>query len=466
VDLIIDGGTVVTMGSKGIIRNGAVVVENGCIVDVGKSVQLKRKHSGYEKINAEGKVVIPGLINTHQHAAMSLLRGYADDYPLNEWLKNWIWPLEKQMTGQDIYVGALLTALESILGGTTTINTMYHYMNNDNEAKALAESGLRGVVGHVCFSWRKEHDLKALKALAQNWHGKANGHIRVSVDPHAAYTVDPEYMRELRETAQELNIKHGKSNQPIIWHIHAAETSNEPEKIRKAFNVQVKGGVFEYLDSLNVLGNDIVTAHCVHLTKRDIEVMTRKGVKVAHNPISNLKLGSGASPVPELLQAGATVSLGTDSACSNNSSDMFEVMKVIALSHKGVKLNPTILHAEQVLRMATLEGARALLWNREIGSIEVGKDADLAIVDFKKPHLRPVFSEISHLVYSAKSSDVDTVLVKGRIIMENRKVTTLNVDHVLESAEKAKNRLLSKLQSYVSKTRVDLLDANLRFFSS
>lgn len=445
MDFIIDGGTVVTMGSKGIIRHGAVVVKNGRIADVGTRTKLKRKYSDCEKINAEGKVVIPGLINTHQHAAMSLLRGYADDYPLNEWLENWIWPLEEQMTGHDIYVGALLTAVESILGGTTTINTMYHYMNDGNEAKALAESGLRGVVGHVCFSWRQEDDIKALKALARNWHGKSERRLRVSVDPHAAYTVDPEYMQELRETTQELNRKYGSPNQPIIWHIHAAETRDEPEKIRKAFKGQVKGGVLEYLDTLDVLGSDVVAAHCVHLTRKDIQILVKKNVKVSHTPISNLKLGSGVSPVPKLLRAGAIVSLGTDSSCSNNSSDMFEVMKITALLHKGFNRDPTLLPAERILQMATIAGSKALLWDHEIGSIEKGKDADLAILNFNKPHLQPVFSETSHLVYSAKSSDVETVLVKGKIVMENRKLTTLNVDQILESAEKAKERLLSKL---------------------
>jgi len=447
MNLIIDGGTVVTMGSKGIIRNGAVVVENGCIVDVGKSTQLKRKHPSYEKINADGKVVIPGLINTHHHIAMSLLRGYADDVPLQEWLEEWIWPIEKCMTGHDVYVGALLTAVESVLSGITTINTMYHYTDRENEAKALAETGLRGVVGHVCFSWRKEHDRKALRALAQNWHGKAERRLRVSVDPHAAYTVDPEYMRELREISLELNRKYGASNQPIIWHMHAAETRDEPQKIRKAFGVRFKGGVFEYLDTLKVLGNDVVAAHCVHLTEKDTEIIARRGVKVSHNPVSNLKLGSGVCPVPKLLRLGATVSLGTDSSCSNNSSDMFEVMKIAALLHKGVSGNPTLLPAERVLRMATIDGAKALLWEREIGSIEVGKDADLVIIDFRKPHLSPVFNEISHVVYSAKASDVDTVLVKGRVLMENRKVTTVDVDRVMRMAQKTKEKLLEKLQA-------------------
>jgi len=445
MNLVVHGGTIVTMGSRGVIRNGAVVIENGKIKGVGKSAELVRKHRRYEKIKADGKVVIPGLINTHHHAAMSLLRGYADDYPLNEWLENRIWPAEKQMTGHDIYVGALLTAVESILSGTTTINTMYHYTNKSNEAKALAESGLRGVVGHVCFSWRKEDDTRALKALARKWHGKANGRLRVSVDPHAAYTVDPEYMRELWEIKHQLNRKYGSANHSIIWHIHAAETDDEAEKIRKAFGVHFTGGVLEYLDSLNVLGNDVVAAHCVNLTKKDVETVARKGVKVSHNPISNLKLGSGVSPVPKLLEAGTTVSLGTDSSCSNNSSDMFEVMKTAALLHKGVNRDPTLVPAEQILRMATIEGAKALLWDREIGSIEVGKDADLVLIDFRKPHLCPVFNEISHLVYSAKSSDVDTVLVKGKIVMENRVVGTLNADHILTLAKKTKERLLSKL---------------------
>ncbi len=446
MNLKIEGATILTMGSGGAIEDGTIIVENGQITDVEKSTRLRHKHPRYEKIDGKGKVVIPGLVNTHHHAAMSLLRGYADDIPLQEWLEKWIWPLEAHMTGHDIYVGAMLTAVESILGGTTTINTMYHYTNKENEAKALADSGVRGVVGHVCFSRRKEHDRKALKTLAHAWHGKADGRLRVSVDPHAAYTVDPEYMKELRETTSELNQKYGTSDQPITFHIHATETADEPEKIKKAFNVPLRGGVFEYLDSLNVLKNDVVAAHCVHLTEKDIRIIAKKRVKVSHCPISNLKLGSGVSPVPKLLQSGARVSLGTDSSCSNNSSDMFEVMKITALLHKGVNQNPTLVPAERVLRMATIEGAKALMWDRQIGSIEVGKDADLVIVDFRKPHLSPVFSETSHLVYSAKSSDVDTVLVKGRIIMENRTINTLNVDHILGLAKKTKERLLSKLR--------------------
>ena len=447
MNLKIENATVVTMSPKGTIHDATVIIENGHIIDLDKQAKLKHKYPRYEKIDASGKVVIPGLVNTHQHMAMSLLRGYADDVPLQEWLENWIWPLEKHMTGQDIYVGALLTAVEAVMGGTTTINTMYHFREEGTEAQALAETGLRGVVGHVCFSWRKKEDRKALRSLAKNWHGEANGTIRVSVDPHAPYTVDPEYMRELREITSELDEKYGSSHAPIMQHMHIAETSDEPNKIRKAFKVSVKGGVVEYLDTLRVLESDLVAAHCVSLTPKDIQVLKQREVKVSHNPISNLKLGSGISPISSLLKAGVTVSLGTDSSCSNNSADMFEVMKTTALLHKGIQKEPTLLPAEQVLQMATIEGAKALLWERKIGSIEVGKDADLVMVNFKKPHLRPLFNEVSHLVYSAKAADVDTVLVKGKIVMENRKVTTVNVEKILDLTEKAKQKLLAKLQN-------------------
>ncbi len=442
---IIDGGTVVTMGSRGTIQDGVIVIEDDCIVDVGKGAELRGRYSGYERIDAKGKVVIPGFVNTHQHAAMSLLRGYADDFPLQEWLEKWIWPLEKHLTGHDIYVGALLTAVESILGGTTTANSMYHYTEGGNEAQAFAETGLRGIIGHVCFSWRKGEDRKALRALAQGWHGAADGLIRVSVDPHAAYTVDPDYMRELRAITDELNEKYGSPDAPIMQHIHIAETGDEIEKIRRAFNLSLKGGVAEYLDSLGVLKDDTIAAHCVAITQKDIEILKKREVKVSHNAISNLKLASGVSPVPSLLKAGVTVALGTDSPCSNNDSDMFEVMKVTALLHKGVFKDPTLLSAETVLRMATIEGAKALLWDRQIGSIEPGKKADLAIINLKKPHLCPLYNEVSHLVYAAKAADVETVLINGKIVMENREVKTVNVPKLLDMAEKTKENLLNRL---------------------
>ena len=438
------------MHNRKVIRQGAIVIEGKKIADVGKTHELKREYGrGYEKIDAKGKVVIPGLINTHQHAAMSLLRGYADDLPLQEWLEKWIWPIEKHMTARDIYVGALLTAIESIMGGTTTINTMYHYTPEENEAKAFADAGLRGIIGHVCFSWRKKEDRKTLRDLAKSWHNKADGLIRVSVDPHAAYSVDPEYMRELKVIREELDKKYGSENAPIICHTHVAETNDEMEKIRKAFSIQFKNGVMAYLDSLGVLDKRLIAAHCVALTDKDMAIMKRKNVKASHSPISNLKLASGISPVPKMLRKGITVSLGTDSPCSNNTADMFEIMKTTAILHKGINKNPTIMPAEQVLEMATTEGAKALSWENEIGSIEVGKKADLTIINLERPHLCPVYTEASHLVYAAKASDVETVIINGRLVMENRGLTMLNAEKVMGMVEKAKNNLLSKLNANV-----------------
>jgi len=447
MNIFIHDGTVITMHNRKVIRQGAIAIEDKTIIDIGKTSELKRKYRrGYEKINAKGKVVIPGLINTHQHAAMSLLRGYADDLPLQDWLEKWIWPIEKHMTPHDIYVGALLTAIESIMGGTTTVNTMYHYyMPEENEAKAFSDAGLRGVIGHVCFSWRKDDDKRALEDLAKNWHDKEDGLIRTSVDPHAPYTVDPEYMKELRDTTKALNQKYGSETKPIIWHIHIAETEDEPEKIKKAFNIQLKNGIMEYLDSLGVLDKHVIAAHCVALTDKDIEIMNYKKVKASHNPISNLKLASGISPISKMLNKGITVSLGTDSPCSNNTADMFEVMKAAAILHKGIARNPTIMPAEQVLEMATMEGAKALLWENEIGSIEIGKKADLAIINLKNPHLCPLYNETSHLVYAVRASDVDTVIINGKIAMGRRKLTTLNIEKVMEDVEKTKNSLLNKV---------------------
>jgi 5-methylthioadenosine/S-adenosylhomocysteine deaminase len=450
MNILIYNGTILTMHDGKIIRQGAIAIEEETIVDVGKTRELKRKYGrGYEKIDAKDKIVMPGLVNTHQHAAMSLLRGYADDLPLQEWLEKWIWPIEKHMTAHDIYVGALLTAIESIMSGTTTVNTMYHYTPEENEAKAFADAGLRGVIGHVCFSWRKEEDRKALLDLAKNWHNKKKGLIRVSVDPHAPYTVDPEYMKELKMLREELTEKYGSENAPIIWHTHIAETSDETEKIRKAFGVQIKNGVVKYLDSLGVLNEKVVAAHCVALTDEDVKIMRKRDVKVSHNPVSNLKLASGISPIPKMLEEGLTVSLGTDSPCSNNTADIFETIKTTAILHKGINKNPTLLPAEKILGMATINGAKALSWEDEIGSIAAGKKADLIIISLNKPHLCPLYNETSHLVYAARASDVETVIINGKIIIENRTLKTLNVERVMTLAEKAKNTLLRKISANI-----------------
>ena len=221
------------------------------------------------------------------------------------------------------------------------------------------------------------------------------------------------------------------------------------EKSEEPSIINVTGGVMEYLDSLGVLDERVIAVHCVAITNRDIAIMKKRKVKASHNPVSNLKLASGVSPVPQMVRKGVTVSLGTDSPCSNNSADMFEVMKTAAILHKGVNKNPTALPAEQVLEMATTEGAKALSWEREVGSIEVDKKADLTIINLKKPHLHPLHSESSHLVYAVKASDVETVIINGKMVMENRELTNVNIEKLMEMVEKSKKNLLEKVNANV-----------------
>ncbi len=439
--------SIVTMSRLGNIRNGAVVIENDKIIDVGKADEIKRKYPRYELIKALDCIIVPGLINTHTHIAMSLLRGYADDLPLHEWLEKWIWPLESKMTSRDIYIGALLASIEAVKMGTTTINSMYHYFPDYNEAKAISEVGLRGVISHVCFSWRKEHDFKQLDDLIKNWHGKNDWRIRAAISPHAPYTVDPKYMVELRNYADEVNKEAVHDYEKAIWHIHVAETREEAKIIEKNFNVKVDEGVVKYLYDLGVLKEDTVAAHCVWLTDKDIDALKRTNVKVAHNPISNLKLASGISPINKLINEKIVVSLGTDSACSNNLLDMFETMKIAALLQKGVTLDPTVIPAKKALEMATIEGAKALNWSSQIGSIEPGKKADLIIIELNKPHLKPFYNEFSHIVYAVRSLDVRDVIIDGKIIVENHQLKTVDEEWILKEAEKVKDKLIEKLSS-------------------
>jgi len=439
-------GFLITMCNDAFLRDYAVIIEDNRIVDVLPYGDARRKYSGYEKLDASDSIVLPGLVNLHTHAAMSILRGYADDLPLHIWLKEKIWPLEALLTPQDIYLGALLAAAESALMGTTVLNTMYHYMDSDlNEANAISKVGLRVVAGHVCFSWRKDEDKTRLDGMVKKWHGARDGLVRISVDPHAPYTVDPEFLKELRYVTDDFNVKYSEKGH-ITYHIHVAETKDEPRQIKEAFNVSLDRGVLSYLDSLGILKDDVVAAHCVWLTDEDVRVLANRGVSVAHNPVSNLKLASGIAPVPKLLRAGVNVGLGTDSACSNNTLDMFETMKLASLLHKGVNYEPTLLPAKTVLMMATVNGAKALKWDSDIGTIEVGKKADMIAVRYKgRPHLSPIYDPISHLVYAARSLDVKHVLVNGKIIVEDGKLKTVDLPAILDKVAKVKESLLSRL---------------------
>lgn len=460
MDLVIHNARIIPMVEGPLVlKNASIVVEGDTITDLGPSNTISIPRGMYH-IDGSGKVILPGLINAHSHAAMTLLRGYADDMKLDEWLNNWIWPLEAKMTPEDIAVGARLAAVESALAGSTVITSMY--WSTVAEGKAIAEVGLRGMLGPPCLSWRPKESLEEAKEAAREMHGKYDGLLRVAMMPHAPYTVDPELMIKMRELTTELNKQYGTSECPVIMNTHIAETQDDWNNVIKQVEQWEKNGidtsainesssVMDYLNRLGMFKNaetgagDFLAAHCVWLSAKDIQIMQENDVRVVHNPGSNLKLASGIAPLPELEAAGVTISLGTDGASSNNSLDMFNSMRLTALLHKGKTLDPMVFPAERVLQLATIEGARALRW-KQIGALKPGKKADLITIDFRKPHLSPLHQEISHIVYAAHGSDVSETIVNGKLIVENRNIQTVDVSKLLDEAERTKENLLQRLE--------------------
>ncbi|MFQ5977957.1 MAG: amidohydrolase [Candidatus Heimdallarchaeota archaeon] len=461
LDLAIHKARIIPMveGSH-VLKDASIVVEGDTITDLGPSNTISIPR-GAHRIDGSGKIVLPGLINAHSHAAMTLLRGYADDMKLDEWLNNWIWPLEAKMTPEDIAVGARLAAVESALAGSTVITSMYWSIVA--EGKAIAEVGLRGMLGAPCVSWRPKESIKEAKEAAREMHGKYDGLLRVAMMPHAPYTVDPELMIKMRELGTELNKKYGTPKCPVIMNTHIAETQDDWKNVIKQVEQWEKNGIdtsaitessslLDYLCRLGMFKNqetgvaDFLAAHCVWLKAKDIQIMQENDVRVVHNPDSNLKLASGIAPLPELETAGVTIGLGTDGASSNNTLDMFNSMRLTALLHKGKTLDPIVFPAERVLQLATVEGARALRWD-QIGTLKPGKRADLITIDFRKPHLSPLHQEISHIVYAAHGSDVSETIVNGRIIVENRHVQTVDVPKLLDEAERTKDKLLERIKN-------------------
>ena len=432
-DILIKDGYIITMDAqRRILERGSVAIKGDKITAVSKDVQERAD----TVIDARGKAVLPGLINAHTHLSMTLLRGVADDMPLMEWLETKIWPIEKNLTAQDSYLGALLGCLEMIKSGTTCFADQYFFM--EDVARAVEEAGLRAVLSRGIIELddpkRRETTITEGERFVKTCHGMANGRILTMFGPHAAYTCSPECLMRVKELAKKYKVG---------VHTHIAETQEEVDKIIKKYGKRP----VEHLDSINFLGPEVLAAHCIWLTEREIAVIQKQGVKPVHNPVSNMKTASGVAPVPEMLAAGIPVALGTDGAASNNSLDMFSEMKFAALLSKAHKLDPTALPAQVVLEMATINGAIALGLQDKIGSLEVGKKADIVMVDMKKPHLAPLHNVISHLVYSAVGGDVDTVVVDGKVLMRERGVLTLDEVKVLEETQKAADDLLARREA-------------------
>ncbi len=401
-------------------KNKDLTVEKGDILISGNIIEKTGENidsAGARVIDGNNTFVMPGLVNTHTHAAMNLLRSYADDMELKPWLEEKIWPAEENLRGEHVYWGSMLAFLEMIKSGTTTFADMYFFM--DDVAKAAVEIGIRGVLarGLIQFTDPDGKNLQENIELVKKYHKKDDGRITCLIGPHAPYTTSPEYLKKVMEAADENGVG---------LHIHISETKQEVEDIYKEHGVSP----VEYLESLGLFQRHVVAAHCVHVSEKDMDILKKYNVGVCHNPGSNLKLASGIAPVPAMLEKGINVGIGTDGASSNNNLNMFEEMHLTALIHKGYNLNPLILNAREVLEMATIGGARVLGLENEIGSLEEGKKADIIIIDLEKPHLYPKADLISNMVYSAQASDVKTVIINGRIVMENYKLTTVDEKNI------------------------------------
>ncbi|WP_321423105.1 amidohydrolase family protein [uncultured Methanobacterium sp.] len=412
------------------VKKGSVLIEDDKIVDITRS---NSSNGADEIINGEGKFLIPGLVNTHTHLSMSLMRGLADDLPLDVWLNDHIWPVEAHLEGEHCYVGALLSALEMIKSGTTTCNDMYFFM--DDVARAIDKAGMRGLLCHGMIDLsdgeKRKAEYKETLRIIEKCHNTADGRIQVALGPHTPYTCSTELLNWVRKKADEKGLR---------IHIHVSETEKEVED---SLNDRLKRP-FEYLEDIKFLGPDVTAAHSVWLSGAEISLIKDNNVKLSHNPLSNMKLASGISPVSDLLANDVCVSLGTDGAASNNNLDLFQEMKTSSLLQKVRKLDPTVLPAGKVLEMATINGATALGMEKEIGSIEVGKKADMVLVDMKAPHLTPYRNPVSHLVYSAEGADVNTVICNGQILMREREVLVMDEVEVMEMAENATEDLLSR----------------------
>jgi len=423
-DVLVENGWILT--PEGLIK-GCMAIEDGIIANLGKKVSTDRV------IDARNGIVMPGLINAHTHLGMTLLRGYADDFSLVQWLNEYIWPVEARLDERGVYVGSLLGCVEMIKSGTTTCADMYIHM--DGTARAVEEAGIRGVLSYGMIELgdktRAEKELKIGKEFVKKWNNAANGRITTMYGPHAPNTCSPEFLSQVKELSDKDGVK---------IHTHLAETETEINEIQKKHDMSP----VRLLDKIGFLGPDILAAHCVWLSDEDIQILKRNDVKVAHNPTSNMKLGSGIAPIPELLKCGVIVALGTDGCASNNDLDMFREMKMAALLHKVSKLDPTIISAREALNMATINGARSL--GIDAGAISIGRKADIIIVDTNKPHLTPKHDMVSHLVYCAKGSDVSTCIVDGKILMENYELTTLNESKIMADAERVASDLIDKVK--------------------
>ncbi|MGA2460330.1 MAG: amidohydrolase [Candidatus Bathyarchaeia archaeon] len=439
MNVIIEGATIVTMDdSRRVVNDGTLVIEQDRIAKICKHHELqKTQYHGYEILDARGKAIFPGFINAHTHVAMQLFRGICEDQPNS--LYDYIFPMERYLTGEDCYIGSLLGCVEALKSGVTCISDHYHFM--EHTAKAVEETGIRGVLAHkiweIDLSDPPRYDLKAKRGvynyvreeaekrlaegvkLVREWHNAASGRITCRLGPHAPDTCSTEILQRIRELASKHNVG--------IF-IHCSQSEMEVQQIQRRSR---KSGSVDYLDNIGFLGPDVLAAHCIFVNQKEIRVLRNTGTKVSHNPVSNAEDGVVA-PIVDMLGLGVTVGLGTD--CF--SMDILSEMRHAALLNKVKHGNPLVISARKVLEMATRGSAQCLGLEKEIGSLQEGKKADIVIVDLRKPHLVPMKSVETNLVYYALPSDIDTVIINGEIVVKDGRVTTIDENMILEKARK------------------------------
>ncbi len=442
-DLMVIAGAVVTMDPVfRVVSEAAIIVKDGVILDIMNVADADRLWEPAERIERKGSVVMPGLVNTHTHAAMTLMRGIADDQPLMVWLQKSIFPAEaKNVSPEFVKAGTTLACLEMVRGGTTTFADMYYY--ESDVAAAVDACGMRAVLGETWLDFpAPDHkDLEETKAVTraflEKWKG--NGRITAAVAPHAPYTCSKETLLAARAMADEFDA-------PLL--IHVSETKDEQRQMKEKYGTTS----VRWLDSIGFLGPRVLAAHGVWLDDGDLAILAAKKVALSHNPESNMKLGSGVAPIVAARKAGVTVGLGTDGvAGSNNDLDMWEAMDFAGKLAKVTALDPTVLPARDLLRMATIEGARALGLERKIGSLEPGKAADLIAVDLNAPRTRPIYDIASALVYSVKESDVSLTVVDGKVLWDGRTWRRADARAALQAAADWRERIQRSLREVPAK---------------
>lgn len=410
-----------------IISNTDIAIENNIIKQLGN---VSKDFIADKVIDGKNKLAIPGLINCHTHVSMSILRNYSDDLSFWPWLTEKIWPIEDKIIPEDAYWSSMLSIAEMIKSGVTCFSDMYFHM--EETAKAVYETGIRAFLSRGLQGPDSNDELriKEAKELYYNWNNKADGRLKVWVGPHAPYTCSPEYLKKVISLAEELNTG---------IHIHLSETKKEV-----ADNYEKYGkSPIKHVYDLGLFKLPTIAAHCVHVSEEDIHILSENNVSVINNPGSNLKLGNGFAPIDAMIKNGINVALGTDGASSNNNLNMFEEINLAALINKSVNEDPTSIPAITAVKMATINGAKALKVERDLGSIEIGKKADIVLLDLNKPHFYPKHNYISSLAYSAQASDVDTVIVDGKILLENGEYKTIDIEKIYYNIDKCTKRLFN-----------------------